>query len=112
MIKFIEDNDQKTYIYSWLIQEGAFIEVSTKNNPDFTMACAVIALNADENHNIWGILQFKQYANRVPEACEFAYVFRKVSVKELLSDPKRADASAMLLVSKFKKYPPEYDETK
>lgn len=52
VLVFVSENHQKTFMYARLFQEAAFIELSTKNNPDFSIACAAIFLNAEENHEI------------------------------------------------------------
>lgn len=90
LIEFISDNKQVTNMYSRLFQDGAFIQLSTKNNPDFAMACAAISLNATEEHEIWSSGQFSNYKGKtVKIACNFALIFRKAIQEQRLSDVKK-----------------------
>jgi len=95
VLVFVSENNQKTFVYARLFQEGAFIQLSTKNNPDFSMACAAISLNATELNDIWEIPQFSAYKDRVEDACKFSHIFRKL--RGLSHETRRAVRSWLCL---------------
>lgn len=64
-LQYNNDHNQQTFLFSKLFSEGAFILLSTKNNPEFAMTCAAISLNADMDHPIWAIQQICQ----LPHSC-------------------------------------------
>lgn len=99
---------QKTFVYARLFQKGAFIPLLTKNNPEFAAACAAIAFNAREDHEIWNIRQFQQLTDKIEDACKFAYVFRKVYMEDRMSNVKQVDSSAALLAQRYASVSREY----
>lgn len=49
----------RTMFYARLFHDGAYPEVSARNQPVVTMACAAIVHSTDSDHEIWQIAQFR-----------------------------------------------------
>jgi hypothetical protein len=75
LLKYQNTYQEQTFMYARLFREGAFLELSTKQCPEFAMACAAIAFDAGEDHEIWNIQQFVNFQQYISQVCEFAYVF-------------------------------------
>jgi len=76
LLSYQNDHDEKIFMYARLFREGVFQKLSTEQCPEFAMTCAVIALDAREDEQIWSILQFANFSQYISQVCEFAYVFK------------------------------------
>lgn len=107
LLRFQNEHNQKTFMYARLFHEGAFQELSTKHCPEFAMACAAIALDAQDD-DIWNIMQFSAYTRYVPQVCEFAFVFKEAFYTQVMCDEGSASGPAKLLARTYESAAREY----